>query len=81
MALCDYALCDKCEGKAFYDANIHDSRYCATWDPTEDAEPIGIAVLCSECNKTHKAIIVPRAEYCYKGIPVKKGEKEGKADE
>ena len=75
MAMCDYALCDVCGGKAFYDANISDSRYCATWDPTEDAEPIGIAVLCSECNKTHKALIVPRAEHCYKGLPVIKGGK------
>ena len=62
MAMCDYALCDKCEGKAFYDANIHDPRYCATYDPTEDADPIGIAVLCSECNKKYKAIIAPRTE-------------------
>lgn len=62
MALCDYALCDVCGGKAFYDVNITDSHYRATWDPTEDAEPIGIAVLCSECNKTHEAIIRSRAE-------------------
>ena len=62
MALIDYALCNVCGGKAFYDANISDPRYCATYDPTEDFEPIGIAVLCPECNKTHKAIIVPRAE-------------------
>lgn len=62
MAMADYALCDVCHGKAFYDANITDSRYCATYDPTEDAEPIGIAVLCSECNKTHELIIRPLAE-------------------
>lgn len=62
MALCDYARCDVCDGKAFYDANITDSRYCAAYDPTEDAEPIGIAVLCSECNKKYKAIIVPITE-------------------
>ena len=61
MAMCDYALCDVCGGKAFYDANISDPRYCATYDPTEDADPIGIAVLCSECNKTHRTIIGPRA--------------------
>ena len=62
MAMSDYYLCDVCGEKAFYDANITDSRYCATYDPTEDAEPIGIAVLCSECNKTHELIIRPLAE-------------------
>ena len=62
MAMADYKQCDVCEGKAFYDANITDPRYCATWDPSEDWEPIGLAVLCSECNKTHKAVILPRED-------------------
>ncbi len=60
MALCDYALCHNCQGKAFYDANISDPGYCATWDPSEESEPIDLAVLCSECAKSHVAIIVPR---------------------
>lgn len=59
MAMCDYALCHKCQGKAFYDANISDPRYCATWDPSEEADPIGIAVLCADCAKSYEAIIVP----------------------
>lgn len=60
MAMADYRLCDVCGGKAFYDADIRDSHYCATWDPSEDAEPIGLAVLCSDCNKTHEAVVRPR---------------------
>jgi len=62
MAMCDYALCDVCGGKAFYDADLHDPRYVATYDPQEAKEwdPVGIAVLCSDCNKTHEAIVRPR---------------------
>ena len=60
MAMSDYKLCDVCGGKAFYDANILDDRYVATWDPSETADPIGIAVLCPECNKTHVALVAPR---------------------
>lgn len=62
MALSDYKLCDVCQGKAFYDANISDPRYCATWDFEEaiQTEPIGIAVLCSECNKTYECVIQKR---------------------
>ena len=61
MAAADYKLCDLCEGKAFYDVTITDPRYCATYDPTEKAEPIGLAVLCAECNKTHQCVVVDRA--------------------
>jgi hypothetical protein len=69
MAAADYKLCDLCGGKAFYDANIEDSRYIASYDPTvtnfwdkSPVDPIGIAVLCSDCNKTHEAIIRPRVK-------------------
>lgn len=61
MAIADYRLCDVCGCKAFYDAQISDPGYVATYDPSEDAEPIGIAVLCWSCNKTHEAVIRPRA--------------------
>lgn len=59
MAISDYALCDVCGNKAFYDVDITDSRYVATYDPEEakETDPIGIAVLCSECNKTHTITI------------------------
>jgi hypothetical protein len=62
MASSDYCLCDLCGGKAFYDANITDTHYVATYDRSEKADPIGLAVLCSDCNKTHEAIIRPRTE-------------------
>jgi hypothetical protein len=60
MAYADYCLCARCGGKAFCDADISDPRYLAVYDPTEDCDPIGIAVLCAECNKTHEAVIRPR---------------------
>jgi hypothetical protein len=62
MALVDYKLCDLCGRKAFYDANIEDFRYVATYDPkvAKSFAPIGIAVLCHECNLTHEVVIVPR---------------------
>jgi hypothetical protein len=68
MAASDYHLCAVCGGKAFYDANIEDSRYIASYDPTiknswdnSPVEPIGIAVLCSDCNKTHEVFVRLRA--------------------
>ena len=62
MAVADYKSCDLCGGKAFYDANLHEDRYVATWDPetAKRHDPIGLAVLCPACNKTHEAIIRPR---------------------
>lgn len=60
MAMADYAKCGRCGNKAFYDANISDPAYCATWDPSEETPAIGIAVLCSTCATTHEAVIRPR---------------------
>jgi hypothetical protein len=60
MASADYQLCDVCDRKAFYDADISDPHYVATYDPLSNFEPIGIAVLCSECNKTHEILVQPR---------------------
>jgi hypothetical protein len=57
MALGDYHLCAVCEGKAFYDANISDPHYVATYDPTETAEPIGIKALCYNCAKTYEVVV------------------------
>lgn len=62
MAMADYCLCDLCEGKAFYDINIEDPHYVATYNQNTGYEPIGIAVLCSECNKTHKCVVVERGD-------------------
>ena len=61
MAKSDYYLCDVCEGKAFYDADIQDSAYIATYDHSEDATPIAIKALCSECAKTHEIVVQPKA--------------------
>lgn len=78
MALADYRLCDVCEGKAFYDANLNydigrrgpDGK----WVKPENAfrmagqESAGNpsldylgdwAVLCADCAKTHKCVILP----------------------
>lgn len=60
MAMCDYKLCDLCGRKAFYDADIRDAHYVATYDSSEAEKPVGIAVLCADCNLTHEAIIRPR---------------------
>jgi hypothetical protein len=60
MAYMDYHHCAVCKGKAFYDANIDDPRYVATYRDDTGWEPIGIAVLCSDCNKTHEISIRER---------------------
>lgn len=62
MALADYHLCAVCEGKAFYDANVTDPGYCATYDTDEDCDPIGIKVLCSGCAKSHEIVVRPIGE-------------------
>lgn len=68
MAYIDYRLCDNCGKKAFYDADLnyqfeqgertlkcgevkehHHLENCGDW-----------AVLCKECAKTHKTVIVER---------------------
>ena len=59
MAYADYHLCHLCGAKAFYDAEVNDPRYLAVFDHSE-GDPIGIAVLCCECNKTHEVVIRPR---------------------
>lgn len=60
MALADYRLCDVCESKCFYDANLdYDMReypdtgfaYLGEWK-----------VICRECALTHQVVIVERAE-------------------
>jgi len=78
MALSDYRLCDRCEGKAFYDAHLNyetgsrgpDGKWHAPKNPFRVSgseqfhghalDRIGDwAVLCTECAKTHKCIVVP----------------------
>ncbi len=46
MAGCDYATCDVCGGKTFYDAEVDYSFFNGIQK-----------VLCDECSKTHEIII------------------------
>lgn len=51
MALADYRLCDRCEGKAFFDARLSYS---------DDGLPVGagdMKVLCERCAETHEVIV------------------------
>jgi hypothetical protein len=70
MALADYRLCDVCDGKAFYDSNLnYEFRYRATdlsdWTDAEKDRGYQLdylgdwKVLCAECSKTHKCVVVP----------------------
>lgn len=62
MAWSDYKICDHCgNAKVFYDANIQDERYQATWGEPSDYDPIGLKAICGNCNKTHEVVIVARA--------------------
>jgi hypothetical protein len=63
MASSDYALCNNCGRKAFYDAVIDDPHYVATYNPrvAKEWKPVGFAVLCEFCNETHEIVIRQRA--------------------
>jgi hypothetical protein len=67
MSFCDYRLCDLCQGKAFYDANLHyddgsDTPFKIAGEPSRG---LGLgylgdwAVLCDDCAKTHRCTILP----------------------
>jgi hypothetical protein len=58
MALADYRRCDVCGGKAFYDATL---RYDFERYPDRGLYLLGDwAVICIDCAKTFKCIIVPK---------------------
>lgn len=75
MAYADYRLCDICEGKAFYDSNLNyqwpdkngNNDYGNPIDKSDlvrdcsyQLDHLGDwVVLCTECAKTHKVVIVP----------------------
>ena len=71
MALADYRLCDVCDCKVFYDANLnyeqgleHRDDYARIngekIDWSYKLDDLGDwAVLCRNCAKTHKTIVVP----------------------
>ena len=77
MALSDYRLCDVCEDKAFYDAELNYEQG-KDWqgNPIPESELARVAgkpekwgyklgylgdwaVICTDCAKTHKTIVVP----------------------
>ena len=61
MAWADYKICDLCgDSKVFYDADIRDERYQATFGEESRYDPIGLKAICGECNKTHEVVIVAR---------------------
>lgn len=75
MALADYRLCDVCGNKSFYDANLNyewpgmdglDEWGCKMQEDElvrgsgHRLDNLGDwAVLCRECAKTHKVVVVP----------------------
>lgn len=70
MALADYRLCDVCDGKVFYDANLnYDHSQCGP-DGAPKLDYLGDwAVICDDCAKTHKCVVVPRIVDNYHGVP------------
>ena len=74
MALADYRLCDVCEGKAFYDSQLN-YKQSKDWGgqpitsslrnggemmPATSLDSVGDwVVICTDCAKTHKCVIVP----------------------
>lgn len=74
MASADYRLCDVCDNKAFYDASLNYETAAPDWAPDRAparyaGNSMGSAalwidhlgdwaVLCSECAKTHRAVIL-----------------------
>ena len=75
--MADYRLCDVCGCKAFYDSNLSyeypDKNGNGTWGKIEPDELVrdsdyklyhlgDWAVICTDCAKTHKCVIVPLEE-------------------
>lgn len=60
MALADYRLCDKCQKKTFYDANLNYGEW------NSDTKQMNLdhlgdwAVICKECTEKWECIIVER---------------------
>ena len=62
MALADYYLCDVCECKTFYDANLpHGETDTEAYRPKKPWWPDGdvgaMVVLCKGCAETHRVVI------------------------
>lgn len=71
MAAADYRLCDVCGRKAFYDANLNYEqgsdvpfekavRNGGHMMPATELDYLGDwVVICADCAKTHKCVVVP----------------------
>ena len=65
MAAADYWLCDICERKTFYDANL-DWDYARELESYRDdgrlipAHTGDMMAICIECAKTHRVVIKPK---------------------
>lgn len=63
MALADYRLCDRCEGKAFYDSQL---SYDFEEYPDTGLYNLGSwVVVCRDCAETHEARLVERTARLY----------------
>lgn len=78
MAMADYRQCDVCGCKAFYDANLNyewpDKNGNGSWgqkiekdelvrDSGHKLDHLGDwAVICTDCAKTHKCVVLPIEE-------------------
>lgn len=59
MALADYRLCDVCDHKVFYDANLNYER--TRESPFYKLDYLGDwAVICEDCAKTYKCVVIKR---------------------
>jgi len=57
MAWSDYKICDQCNNaKVFYDVDCANDQYL------EAVDRGAIKAICTDCEKTHKIIIVPLDE-------------------
>jgi hypothetical protein len=72
MAAADYRLCDICNSKVFYDANLNYEinksktgiRYVGGEPSYQDLDNLGDwAVLCKECAKTYRTYIVKKDDF------------------
>ena len=64
MAGSDYCSCSVCGCKAFYDANISDSKYTGFDEWTnkylQPEEMVHVACLCVECSKKYTLKVVEK---------------------
>jgi len=59
MAAADYRLCDLCNGKAFYDADLNYDGRTDQWGHPLPDHVGDWAVICEECAKTNQVVIRP----------------------